>query len=138
MVQGDAERDPARLGHPGEIVVMTLGGTIAMAGKHGVTPSLDGEDLLRSLPGFGSTIPVRAKSFRNVPGAHLGVDDVVELEVEIRCAFRDGTRAVVVSQGTDTLEETAFALDVLITEQRGCGAEPRSIPRLSPAACCST
>jgi L-asparaginase len=117
-VPGDAQHEPAKLGRPAEIVVMTLGGTIAMAGEHGVIPRLDGEDLLSSVPGLGSVVPVRARSFRNMPGAHLGIDDVVELAAEIRRAFRDGARGVVVSQGTDTLEETAFALDVLLSEQR--------------------
>lgn len=97
---------------------MALGGTIAMAGEHGVVPTLDGEDLLRSLPGLGSPVPVQARSFRNVPGAHLGIGDVIDLAAEIRQALRDGARGVVVSQGTDTLEETAFALDLLLTEQR--------------------
>jgi L-asparaginase len=113
----DSQTEPARLAQPAEIVVMALGGTIAMAGEHGVTPRLDGEDLLSSVPGLGSAVPVRAISFRKMPGAHLGIDDVVELAAAIRRAFRDGARGVVVSQGTDTLEETAFALDVLLSEQ---------------------
>jgi L-asparaginase len=112
---GDLQHEP---GQPAEIVVITLGGTIAMAGEHGVTPRLDGDDLLSLVPGLGSVVPVRARSFRKIPGAHLSVHDVVELAAEIRRAFRDGARGVVVSQGTDTLEETAFALDVLLSEQR--------------------
>ncbi|MGH3218692.1 MAG: asparaginase [Streptosporangiaceae bacterium] len=115
---GDSQHEPAQPGRSAEIVVMALGGTIAMAGEHGVTPRLDGEDLISSVPGLGAAVPVRARSFRNMPGAHLGIDDVLELAAEIRRAFRDGARGVVVSQGTDTLEETAFALDVLLAEQR--------------------
>ena len=116
-VQGDPRRKVAALDPAAEVLFISLGGTIAMRGERAVVPDLDGEDLLRSVPGLTSLGPVRAVSFRKVPGAQLGIDDVIELAAAIRAAFQGGTRGVVVSQGTDTLEETAFALDLLLDEQ---------------------
>jgi L-asparaginase len=117
-VHGDQRRKVAALDQAAEVLLISLGGTIAMRGEHAVVPDLDGEDLLRSVPGLTSLGPVRAVPFRNVPGAQLGIDDVIELAAEIHAAFQSGIRGVVVSQGTDTLEETAFALDLLLDEQR--------------------
>ena len=117
-VHGDQRRKVAALDQAAEVLLISLGGTIAMRGEHAVVPDLDGDDLLRSVPSLTSLGPVRAVPFRNVPGAQLGIDDVIDLAAEIRAAFQRGTRGVVVSQGTDTLEETAFALDLLLDEQR--------------------
>lgn len=116
-VQGDPRRKVAALDPAAEVLFISLGGTIAMRGERAVVPDLDGKDLLRSVPGLTSLGPVRVVSFRKVPGAQLGIDDVIELAAEIRAAFQGGTGGVVVSQGTDTLEETAFALDLLLDEQ---------------------
>ena len=117
-VHGDPRRKAAELDPAAEVLFISLGGTIAMRGEHAVVPDLDGEDLLQSVPGLASLGRVRAVPFRKVPGAQLGLDDVIDLAAEIRAAFRRGTRGVVVSQGTDTLEEAAFALDLLLDEQR--------------------
>jgi L-asparaginase len=117
-VHGDQKRKMAALSPAAEVLFISLGGTIAMRGEHAVVPDLDGADLLRSIPGLASLGPVRAVPFRKVPGAQLSIEDVIDLAAEIRAAFQGDTRGVVVSQGTDTLEETAFALDLLLNEQR--------------------
>lgn len=116
-VHGDQRRKAAAFDPAAELLFISLGGTIAMRGERAVVPDLDGEDLLRLVPGLTSLGPVRVLSFRKVPGAQLGIDDIIELAAEIRAAFQGGTRGVVVSQGTDTLEETAYALDLLLDEQ---------------------
>jgi Asparaginase, N-terminal len=81
------------------VAVFSLGGTIAMTsgGAGGVVPAL---------AGFGAEIEVH--DFRRVPGASLGLGDVVELAAAISASGADG---FVVIQGTDTIEETAFLLD---------------------------
>lgn len=98
-----------------EIVVIALGGTIAMTaqGAGGVVPSLTAEDLIAAVPGLADVADIRSSTFRSVPGAHLDLHDAVDLaaEVERVLASCDG---VVVTQGTDTIEEMAFALDLLV------------------------
>lgn len=96
------------------VVLLSLGGTIAMVpGPDGLVPALTGADLARSVPQLAELAEVEAVAFRQLPGASLALGDVVALAAEIRRVAGDAA-GVVVTQGTDTLEETAFALDVLL------------------------
>jgi L-asparaginase len=101
------------------IVVLSLGGTIAMtpAGGAGAVPTLSGAALVAAVPGLAAVAAVTAVSFRQVPSADLTVDDLVALAGEVTRRLDAGAAGVVITQGTDTLEETAFALDVLVERE---------------------
>lgn len=98
------------------VVVLSLGGTIAMTGERsaGVVPQLTGTDLVRAVPGLGDVAEVVARTFRQLPGASLTLDDLYALSDEIEEQVASGADGVVVTQGTDTIEETAFCLDLLL------------------------
>ena len=97
------------------VVVFSLGGTITMVPTPdgGVSPALTGADLIDTVPGLDE-VPVEldVHDFRHLPGASLSFADLLELSAEIRRAVSDGAAGVVVSQGTDTIEETAYLLDL--------------------------
>jgi L-asparaginase len=102
-------------GGGGRVVVFGLGGTIAMnaATQGGVVPSLSAEQLLASVPGLATSgITVDAVDFRRVPGASLSFADIAALTGEIQARLAAGAAGAVVIQGTDTLEETAYLLDL--------------------------
>lgn len=91
------------------IKVFFLGGTISMTGHaDGVVSRLGAEELLASVPGLGALGRVEGIDFRRVPSADLAPADVAELAVAA-----EGADGVVVVQGTDTIDETAFLLDLL-------------------------
>jgi L-asparaginase len=95
-----------------KVTLFTLGGTIASTGAAGgVAPKLTGADLLASIPTAGVTLEVH--DFRQVPSASLAVGDVLDLVRAIRAEVAAGADGVVVSQGTDTIEETVFLADLL-------------------------
>lgn len=103
------------------VVVFSLGGTIAMSGREdgtGVVPVLRSEDLVAAVPGLERVATITAVDFRRVPGASLRVDDLIELAAEIERVLDDGADGVIVTQGTDTIEETAYCLDLLLDQQR--------------------
>jgi L-asparaginase len=98
------------------VVVVGTGGTIAMTaapGGGGVVPALSAADLVAAVPGLaGAGVAVEAVGLRNKPSASLRFDDLAALRESIRDAFAGGACGVVVTQGTDTIEEAAYALDL--------------------------
>jgi L-asparaginase len=103
-----------------EVAVLSLGGTISstdMGDGDGVAPSLSGEDLVEDVPEISEVAEVAAGSFRQVPGSELILDDLIELSAEIKGRIEKGAKGIVVTQGTDSIEETAFVLDLLVNEE---------------------
>lgn len=97
------------------VAVGTLGGTIAMApseGGAGAVPTLHAEDLIAAVPSVREIAEVRAANLRRVPGASLTEDDIIEAFHWARSEVDSGATGVVLVQGTDTLEETAYLLDL--------------------------
>ncbi|MGE5135441.1 MAG: asparaginase [Gemmatimonadota bacterium] len=102
---------------PARVAVFALGGTISMTPSgqgSGAVPALLADDLLEAVPQLAATgIELVVRDFRQIPGASLTIADVVELAAAIEAEAADGARGAVVIQGTDTIEETAFLLDLL-------------------------
>ncbi|WP_405735136.1 asparaginase [Streptomyces sp. NBC_01537] len=98
------------------VLVLTLGGTIAMtrtdATPGGVKPRLSGADLVAAAPALKDVAEITVEDFRQMPGASLTINDIVALVERLTTADADGIHGVVVTQGTDTLEETAFLTDL--------------------------
>lgn len=99
---------------PPRIVVLSLGGTIGMmTDGAGVVPKLGAAELLSAIPDLESIARVEAQTVKQVASADLGFADIAAVAARVRSALADGAAGVVVTQGTDTLEETAFLLDLL-------------------------
>ncbi|MFX0578305.1 asparaginase [Nocardia nepalensis] len=99
------------------VVVFALGGTIAMSTTPGggVAPTFTAEQLIAAIPGLADTgVAVEVEDFRQIPGASLKISDITALADAIGDRLADADGAVV-TQGTDTIEETAYLLDLLHT-----------------------
>src|SRR4051812_29344020 len=80
----------------------------------GVAPALSATELLAAVPGLAEIgIQIDVYDFRRLPGASLSFDDILALAEDIGRKLGGGVDGVVVTQGTDTIEETAYLLDLL-------------------------
>ncbi len=98
------------------VVVCGLGGTIAMtaAPGDGVAPTLSAGDLVAAVPGLAALgLELDLVDVARLPSASLRPADIVALSRRISGLLAAGADGVVVTQGTDTLEECAYLLDLL-------------------------
>src|SRR3954451_14547858 len=99
--------DPAR-----RVLILSAGGTIGMTGSGGAHPALDAAALVAGTSGLENFDGLEARTLMNKPSAHLTAADQLQICREARDAARRGI-GVVVTHGTDVLEETAMLCDVL-------------------------
>ncbi len=114
-----AGEPPAR-----RVLILAAGGTISMTGALGAaggrgghgdasaTPELDAQALLDAIAGLSGTTDLTARTLLNKPSPHLTLADQLAICREARDAARKGI-GVVVTHGTDSLEETAMLCDVI-------------------------
>jgi L-asparaginase len=96
------------------VAVGSLGGTITMTavGPGGVRPTLGAADLVEALGPAGDGLDVTAATLATLPGASLTTDDVLDALRWADAQVAGGAAGAVLVQGTDTLEETAYLLDL--------------------------
>jgi len=97
------------------VALFALGGTIASAGKPGAgaTVQLTGDDLLATVSEAQIPVDLEVSQLQNVASGDLSWSDVLQLRDGIYSAVTRGIDGVVVTQGTDTLEETSYTLDLI-------------------------
>jgi L-asparaginase len=95
---------------PGVVTVFTLGGTISARGGGVPSDRLSGAQILAGVTP-SADVTVELCDFRRLPGSSLTLEDLAELIGRIHQVTAAGAGVVVV-QGTDTIEETAFLLDL--------------------------
>src|SRR3954466_14053634 len=83
-----------------------------MSGAGGAKVALDAADLVATIPGLDGDGDLEAETVANLPSAHLALSDQLRICRAARDTAREGT-GVVVTHGTDTLEETAILCDLM-------------------------
>lgn len=122
----------------GKVVVMATGGTIAMRYdpvRKGVFPAVTGQQLVEAVPPLANVCPVEVYEFSNIPSSHMNPQLMLKLAKKVdETLEKEDVLGVVITHGTDTLEETAYFLDLILkTEKPVClvGAM-RSSAEISP------
>ncbi len=105
-----------------KVILLTTGGTIASkpnkeSGKL-ASGAITGEELA-SMCQLPENIEVIIESVFQKPSMHITFDDWIVLKKKIEGYYRDqDISGVVVTHGTDTMEETAYFLDLTIQDDR--------------------
>jgi L-asparaginase len=96
-----------------KVMLVTTGGTIAMTddGSGTVKPSLTAKSLVDSVPGLAEAAEISVLDFSQKPGASLTLTDLLELARLLKHGV-ESAAGVVITQGTDTIEETSYLLDL--------------------------
>jgi L-asparaginase len=100
------------------VKLLATGGTIAMKADKAsgaYVPAVAGDDLLAAVPDIARFASVEVSNVFNIPSAHLGPNEWLILHSAVAAAIHDkAVDAVIISHGTDTLEETAYFLSLTI------------------------
>src|SRR5690606_8670832 len=110
---------PVSLMRPRLVLIGTGGTTAATAGNAraltGYTVTQGIEDMLAAIPGAADIAAIRCEQPFNVDSRNLGSAQVLRLARAVDRHLRDpDVDAVVVTHGTDSLEETAFFLHLTV------------------------
>ncbi|HEY7629673.1 MAG TPA: asparaginase [Thermoleophilaceae bacterium] len=89
------------------VQLVATGGTIAMTGSP-ARPALSGDELVAAVPEIGEIAELRVLQLSNVPGVNLDPSSMARaLNAAWEAVKADGAAGAVITQGTDTIEETA-------------------------------
>jgi L-asparaginase len=97
------------------VAVASLGGTITMTvdpDGRGVRPTLGAAGLIDAVPALQRVATVTTETLFTVPGASLKFTQLLDTLNWARKAVAEGNRGVVIVQGTDTIEESAYFFDL--------------------------
>jgi L-asparaginase len=97
------------------IHILFTGGTISMqrdAAAGGNVPVHGGEALVRLAPGIERIAPYRIEDWARIPACHMSHDRLWAMRERVREVAESGeVSGIVITHGTDILEETAYLLD---------------------------
>ena len=102
--------------------LIATGGTIAMKidpVKKAPVPAISGEDLIATVPEIAKVARVEVENLSNVPSDYMDPPRWIALQKAVTAALaRAEVAGVIVSHGTDTLEETAYFLDLTVASEK--------------------
>ena len=105
-----------------KVVLLATGGTIASRYDPALgrtVASQRAEDLLEMLPQVGSVAQIEVENFATIPSFDMSVQFAFGLTRRINEVLaRTDVAGVVVTHGTDTMEETSYLADLLLTSEK--------------------
>lgn len=104
------------------VAIVFTGGTISMLPDPltgAAVPTLDGAAILARTPGLETIADLVPIDWGLVPASHLSFAQILDIARTVRDLLaRPDIDGAVVVQGTDCIEETAFAFDLLVTSAK--------------------
>ncbi len=103
------------------ILIVFTGGTFSMKidkKTGGLLPRYSGEQLVNKIPEVKRIANISCYDFGKYPGPHITPEIMIELSKQIKRRIKEKKYdGIVITHGTDTLEETAYLLDLTIKTQ---------------------
>lgn len=101
---------------PPRVHLLATGGTIA----GGTTGTLDGDDLVDLIPELIQVAKLTVEDFSNIGSSRMTPELQLRLAQRVNSLFEQQPTlaGIVITHGTDSLEETAFFLDLLHSSER--------------------
>jgi L-asparaginase len=104
------------------IVMIFTGGTISMTidpSTGGAVPSLSGDQILLRMKDLRAMADIEYREFGKYPGPHVTPAMMLDMAriAAAECA-RTEVEGVIITHGTDTLEETAYFLDLVLRSDK--------------------
>ena len=105
-----------------KIAIIFNGGTISMKIDEKIkaaVPSLSADEIMSMIPGVEDYAEIESYSFSSMPSPHMTLETMLKLsEFTTELVERDDIDGVVITHGTDTLEETAYLLDLTVKTKK--------------------
>jgi len=104
------------------ILVVFTGGTFSMRideKTKSAIPFFNGDELVQMIPAARTLAKISVYEFGNYPGPHITPQLMLDLSKKIdEFVKRSDVDGVIITHGTDTLEETAYFLDLTIKTEK--------------------
>src|SRR5215216_3899430 len=104
------------------LAIYFTGGTISMKYDPDIgaaVPALSGQEILNAVEGADDVADVEVIDFGRFPGPHMTPNLMMGLSIQVRETLsRQDICGVVITHGTDTLEETAYLLDLTTASEK--------------------
>lgn len=101
-----------------KVAIIFTGGTISMKiddRLKAAIPALSDQEILEKVSGIEKIAETETFHYGSLPGPHISPEVMLDLSRKIKEYLdRDDIEGVVLTHGTDTLEETAYFLDVIL------------------------
>jgi L-asparaginase len=102
-----------------KILIVFTGGTFSMKVDKkvtgGVNPRYSGEELLKKIPEAKKLADISCYDFGKYPGPHMTPEIMIDLSMQLKKRLAENKfDGIVITHGTDTLEETAYLIDLTI------------------------
>jgi L-asparaginase len=105
-----------------KILVVFTGGTFSMKIDeltNAAIPFFHGSELIKTIPGLNDLAELSVFEYGNYPGPHITPEIMLELSKKINEVIEQQDHdGIIITHGTDTLEETAYFIDLTVRTEK--------------------
>ncbi|ABW19356.1 asparaginase [Alkaliphilus oremlandii] len=105
-----------------KVAIIFTGGTISMSVDPRIgaaIPSLSSEEIMSLVTNIDKYAETESITFSTLPGPHIDIPLMMDLQkLVVQTLEREDMDGVIITHGTDTLEETAYLLDLTINSSK--------------------